>query len=415
MIRSIIILMFIGISGFSFGQTWQTLNWSQFNSFFGFIGGNNSQTSARYFKINQYDNSLWMAYNDKVQRLGNDGSYQYFDYTNTPVFDPLCRMYEFEFTPNYTFLVEGNFYGLYKFNGNQWTQEVPLTNGVYICADKDSVWVARTNQNYIYWRDGFNGQGTFSSFRRIARKNGHFWGSSGQDDVVMKLDSNDSYTFFTPDNNPLMDYSNYDFKFSPYTDTLYVAGDQGLSLATDEIFIDSINSASSTDMPSDAITEFEFDPQNNIWAVFGTDFFNPTSIAHYNQQTKVWSDFYDTNNSPIDFSGKITIEVDTSGNLWVADGPNLHVLKINNAPAWLSIVEQQNQYFKIYPNPSENGEINFDSNTQATTIIVFDLLGNEILNTTFKNSLKLNVGSGVYFIQTWDGERIISTQKWINK
>lgn len=405
MIRILTILFAFGLCTQTLGQTWQSFHYTQFNNFFGFVGAIGPMSGNRGFKINPYDNSLWMSKTSHVQRLGDDGSYQVFDSGNTPAFLPSSGFNEYAFTPDYVFVVD-YYYGLFKYDGTTWTQAVSFDDGVHVCADGDSVWVSRINQNYVYWKNGMNGLGTFSAFRRAEHKYGWFWGSSGQDDVVMRLDENDDYIFYEPDTCPLMDYSNYDFKFSPHNDTFYVAGDRGFSIAVGAIFVDSICADNSIAMPSDTITEFEFDQHDNIWAVFGSGFDYPSSIAYYTQSTKTWSQFYDASNSPIDFSDKITIEVDTAGNLWVCDGQSLHILKINNPPAWLGIVEQSLPELVAYPNPAtttvtlqlpkRQGKLTIVTSTGATVSSSENVSGDFVLNVS-------DWEKGCYLVRWTDG------------
>jgi len=83
----------------------------------------------------------------------------------------------------------------------------------------------------------------------------------------------------------------------------------------------------------------------------------------------------------------------------------------------LAVNDEVNNPFSIYPNPTNQKFISIDSSLDGDkTIVLFDILGKEVLNTTISNN-KLNISSflsGVYFIKINQGDKS-STQKLIIK
>lgn len=397
--RTLIIISGILFSNSLFSQTWQTIYGAEVSPINVFTGsGLGGTIASKWFKINPYDNSMWMGWGDKVQVIRNDGTLELFDYTTVPLLQQNGNMIEFEFTPTLTYLVDENF-GLFSYDGSNWVGDYFGSGGNHICSDADTVWMGRSNNtNYIYSYNGFSFQGNNTFLRRIISRNGIMWVSPSSTSGSICRYSNDIVTIYSPDTSMLLDNTNYDFKFAKKTDTLYVSGALGLSLAHNNAFIDTITPGNSTNMPSGEIIEFEFDNENNIWAVFGSSTFYPNAIAYYDQATETWTQIYDSNNSPVNYNLRISIEVDTAGNLWVANGQNLHVLKINNPPAWLELQEQEKPFdFSIYPNPVK--EELFIQSEDIEAVKIMDLNGKVLFVSEVTDKIFIeNLEAGIYLL-----------------
>ena len=76
-----------------------------------------------------------------------------------------------------------------------------------------------------------------------------------------------------------------------------------------------------------------------------------TSIGLLDRITNTWTE-YNNNNSPIDFPVPAAIELDTNGNLWVADISKLHCLQLGTALDWLATKEIVSSKFEMCPNPT---------------------------------------------------------------
>jgi hypothetical protein len=110
----------------------------------------------------------------------------------------------------------------------------------------------------------------------------------------------------------------------------------------------------------------------------------------------------------------MTIELDTAGNLWIAQTNKLHVLKRSNAPTWLSVYENQSAAFQLFPNPS-SGEIHFSGikGTAPTTIEVLGADGRLVESLPYADELTLSVNAGVYLIRLLRGEEEIGVTRCV--
>lgn len=71
-------------------------------------------------------------------------------------------------------------------------------------------------------------------------------------------------------------------------------------------------------------------------------------------------------------------------------------------PTILDVTQNEISGLRVYPNPVSNGVLYINSDENATrTVIVYDVLGKQILNTTTQeNSINVsNINSGVYIVQ----------------
>lgn len=401
-----------------FAQQWQTIPHEHYNVS-RFTGGYFPSQNYSQFEINPFDGSMWFLNNTNlldfdIKRISLDGTLTIFNSSNNPFMDDNSRYNSgIEFINSDAYALH-RYDGVFRCDDVSWSAIASgIDGGIDICVDGDSIFVARQDLDFLTVKDGTIGFENFSIFDRIRSRNGHLWGSGTQSSSIAKyVPSTSSILTFDPNTCPLLDDSNYDFKFARNSDTLYVAGEQGFSLAFEDQFVDTITMNNSSGMPYPSIIEFEFDSQDNIWAVFGDAVFGsqgfyPMFIGYYDRSTEAWSMIYDASNSPIDFTERLDIEIDLNDNLWVCDRWDLHVLKINTTPSWLSLVEnEEHQSFSVFPNPS-NGTFNVDvENAQdISQIVVFDLLGKEVYRSAFKSELTLDLVPGEYvvtFVNTKD-------------
>lgn len=399
--RYLILIVLLYITSSTHAQSWQTITKQQLGIVSTTMYGGFAPVGTKYFKINPYDNSLWFGLNFKAFQLTNDGQFHTYDTSNTTVLLSNSKIFDFAFTPNYTFVIDGT-YGLQQFDGANWNLAVPFTEGIELAYDSDSVWAVRTNQNYIKWHNGFNFQGNYSGCRRIVSKNGASWGSDGYRGITFRL-VNDVAHIYSPDTCKLIDWDNYDFKFCRHTDSLYVSCTGGLSIADGDHFVDSISPANSTNMPPGIIIEFEFDENDNIWALFGDSFFKSSSIAFLNTTTKVWSNFYNTLNSPVKFNTvRTSIEIDTAGNLWVIDQDKLNVLTLGTTPVWLGLDNfVKDNAIEITPNPVLN-EVQISFANIEGKLRILDMQGKEVQSMQVHNDQSIDISylkQGVYLFE----------------
>ena len=366
-------------------------------------------TSGRHFRINPYDNSLWMVSQHTIQTIASDGTKQYFHFTNTPILVPPYRLVTFEFLPNKVFILD-EYNGIYLYENEELSvlySTTGLCNGITTYGD--SLFILRNNNPMVKWTD----QNLYYLFstgtaRRIIVKNNWFWmgrnfGTSGLS-LYNQTGIQSSFDY-----SLRMDPGNYDFKFSPHHDTLYVAGNKGLSLLHNLTFFDSIAPDNTTNMPPGVILDFEFDANDNIWALFGSDAQTPTSIAHYDQATKNWDVHYDTGNANLNFDTYCSIELDNLGNLWMVNQAYIHVLELSTLPDWLSVKQPKLEArVSIYPNPAKE-TVSIETDVILSEIYLTDQLGKRIrtFNPIEKQFSVAELPSGMYFLElmTEQGEK----------
>ncbi len=397
--RTLLVILFLLQLLNSSAQTWRSVDVKVLGPFAYTYSGSGS-VNSRHFRINPYNNDIWLTYEDAIQQLTGEGNYSYYQNSNTTLFPTDSDFRDFAFTQQYTFAICEN-YGLYQLDGLNWNLAIPFDKGLSLAYDTDTVLCFRTNENYMKWYGGFNGMENYTGFRKAITGNGNLWGGAGNSGVIKLID--DLPVIYSPDTSKLMDWGNWDMKFYPGTDSLFVANDGGLAIADGNTFIDSICALNSTNMPAGIILELEFDANKNIWALIGNSSLNvKDGLAHYNLTTKVWDQYYDENNSPILFGGsKVSIEMDNLGNLWVVDNLFLHVLDEGNAPAWVGIKENEAISVSLAPNPTKDVfTVSFEGN--AADYILYDAQGKLIQSSGIVSgegvSLK-DLESGIYFFE----------------
>lgn len=397
-------------------QEWTTVYSGNYTPL-GFIWGGNGWRPGNYqFAVNPYDTSIWFAWDNYIQGFDAQGNYFKFDDNNVPVFETVTSastIVQIGFTSNSAFAVD-RFIGLMRYDGQDWTIVSTKDNGNSICSEKDSVWVANDDLGYITWKDGFTQEYTApAQMERIVSRKGEVWASSGYDSgVIYKIDGVSFTPFYASSTNFLLDDSNISFKFSPVTDTMFVGGEKGISLMYGGAFIDTLTSFNTIDMPTGIIREIEIDQNNNIWALFGTDHYDHSSVAYYDFSSNTWTSIYDNTNSPIFWGGRVSIELDKEGNLYVSDDTDLHVLRVNNWPQWLDLNENEFTEFSIYPNPS-NGDlkIQIDESIEVSEIQILDLNGRVLESLPYYETITINKKEGVYLVRLLNKEGVIGTRK----
>jgi hypothetical protein len=374
-------------------------------------------TGGRHFRINPYDNSLWMAMPSTIQILKSDGTTNYIRQSNFPILIHPYTLTSFEFRPDKVFILDQED-GIYVYE-NEVLSALYSSPGSFnsITSHSDTLYIVHNQNPLVKWINGaqehlFN-TGTAS---RIIVKNNHFWLSSSFGSTGLFLfDELGNYSWFNTNNSLMMDYGNYDYKFSPHNDTLYVAGDKGLSLLHNLTFFDSIAPDNTTNMPAGVILDFEFDADDNIWALFGSNAQTPTSIAHYDQPSKTWDAYYDANNADLNFETYGSIELDTAGNLWMVNQNYIHVLELGELPVWLSAKQPSfQQTVSVFPNPVTD-VFHVETDATVSEIYLTDQLGKRIK--TFRATEKAysmeGLPAGIYFVEIINEANEKSTVKLI--
>jgi ligand-binding sensor domain-containing protein len=188
------------------------------------------------------------------------------------------------------------------------------------------------------------------NYAEIDAKGSFIYGNNGSSVVYKYEPSSNTSTILNSDPQYLWTIF-HDTKYSRKSDTLFVAGKKGISYAYNYDFLDTITPNNTINMPSPNVLEIEFDDKDSLWAVFGD--VNDTPFALAKLEGNTWTNRFDNSNSPIDFSNFYGLEIDTLGNLWVADLNYLHTLLTPNSPAWLGLNENgKTNQFNLFPNPA---------------------------------------------------------------
>lgn len=334
-----------------FAQTWQQFTPDQFDNGI-FIAGYDVYEE---FQINPSDNSLWLCRADQLIHINDNGSHETFNAFNTSYILGGFFIRDVAFTSSAAYFMDES-YGIHKYEGGNWTHVFVDSDCQDIASENDTVWIARQNSTLVQLANDTPLIITNDVNRRILRKKGMLWGSNKESNwdarTVVYNNEDGSYDAYYGSNSNMMDSYSYDYKVANNSTALYVAGRKGLSIAVDQFFYDSICAENSTNMPSGYIIEFEFDSQDNIWAIFGGDDYMPTHVAHYNQLTEDWDQVYDASNSIINFDARLDIEIDTNDNVWLARDFYLYFLKVQEEPHWTGLKEQIKEFsIKVHPNP----------------------------------------------------------------
>lgn len=352
-----LILIFHISLGFS--QTWQSINKAQFSN----------TVPWGQFTINQYTNDIWLMNDNKVALIQNSGNIQMFDYLDLGTLwtgDDLM----FAFTPDSLFYMIKTV-GLLNFNSFSSSQIFSESNMSTITTNADTVYISRMG-TLLKYVDG-NVTDTYYSASDILAKNSYLYSNNG----VLGHNVAYSNVMLWTDPQYLMAPLNT-MRFQRFTDSIYVGTSKGLMFAFNYDVLDTITPNNTTNMPSPNVLEIEFDHFDSLWAVFGDVNDVPFAIAKL--EGSLWTNVFDASNSPIDFSNFLGLEIDTLGNLWVADNMALHTLLTPNSPSWLGLNDNElAQNLKVYPNPATDQLTISSSTVNNDNYILFDPQGRKVL------------------------------------
>lgn len=363
-------------------QTWQSIPRS----------GTFETAPFKAFKINPYTNDIWIINDTKVAVIEDNGNIQVF--TNAelgPLWDN--DNIQFAFTPTEIYY-NITLYGLHSFTGfTSNVLEPGFENYLTISSNLDTIYV--TMKDLAGFKKYYNGitESYSTNFTEIDAKNSFVYGNNGGSGIYQYFQSTDSFSPLMLDPDYLYCLYN-DTKFSRNTDTFFVGSVQGISYAYNYDFLDTITPNNTFNMPSSNVLELEFDHLDSLWAVFGDVNGDPFAIAKLEGDT--WTNIFDAGNSPIDFSSFLGLEIDTLGNLWVADGVYLHTLLTPNSPDWLGLNENNPKpNISIYPNPTSQN-LTISSTALINHIEIIDLFGRSILVLNDINTLETTLDISKY-------------------
>ena len=366
-------------------QTWQSIHKNQFGN----------TTPWNQFVINPYTNDIWMVNENKAAVIQNDGSIQQFTSVELGQLWNGSHL-QFAFTPNDIYYAI-NLYGLFKFTGfTSVNVNSALPDYLNLQSNADTIFVTTGYPNgFIKYTQG-NSEVFNRFYLKINARNNFFYGHDGSSMIYQYDQQSNSQTNLTSDPNYLQGIF-HDTKFSRFSDTLYIGGRKGISYAYNYDILDTITPNNTSNMPSSNVLELEFDHLDQLWAVFGDTTDTPFAIAKLEGST--WTNFIDATNSPIDFSNFLGLEIDTLGNLWVADNLYLHTLMTATSPGWLgttSLDPQSN--LAILPNPAQN-TFCISGGLYDGGIEIYDLQGRKILSSASGTDIDISqLKTGQYFV-----------------
>lgn len=360
--KQIIIIFSLFLTNLSFGQDWQTISMAQGHGF----------PPINQFAINPYTNQLFFAHPLIAAVIENDGEVIKFGE------DELGTLWQsdelrFGFTPDHIFFSK-QLTGLHIFDG--YTKQLTYFDEeiTTLRSDGDTLFMRRSGApklKYIY--NTFVEEVSVGG-SDIISKNGHTYVDAGQYASVV----NNSNIFLFNDDYYLS-FPTGVFQFQNYTDTIYLGFTKGISKAHAGECFDTITPYNTINMPSGNVLEIEFDKNDDLWVAFGDE--DDKAFALGKLTGNEWSEIYDVDNSPINFSSFHGFEFDTLGNLWVASGNELHTLLTPDSPSWLSTKEwsKDEASIVVYPNPArEFITVNLTAHI-AEEVRIVDLQGREVI------------------------------------
>jgi hypothetical protein len=415
--KAVIILVLTFVLPFSVNaQNWTTFNKGDFGIISNFWGPN---SGIKAFKINRQNGDIWWAKFGRIYNISPNGTFTQHSNATDPILPSTMINVSFqhvEIFKDEVYVVDDNGGQIYRFDDNtQWSLFSNATDAFFMSVDEDSLWVCQDGENLQKYVDGIptyypDGQ------ERLQSRNGIVWSTSSYaSDNPNLIRFYEPLTFeYRPAETEDFVLDNYinDFKFMNNSDTFYLAGNQGFSIAVGPQFIDTLTAYNTINQPSGKIVEFEFDSNDNIWALFGSSIGSCSHLAFLDRSTNEWTSVYDENNSPIEFSTLMSLELDGQDNVYVITPDNLHILEVNTLPPWLNVKNQDLVDFQIYPNPS-NGEftIQIDEGIEVTDIEIVDLYGKVVKRIPFRTNIRYTGDSGVYLIRLKNGQEVIGTRR----
>ena len=363
------------------------------------------------FKIDPYRNDLWIAHWQFTPThcfhlaTGERDSV----YSETLCNDECTKDLAFTSTNRY---IMYEFTGLYDINADySVTNELNLSFVDRISSNEDTVYIiSETNSNYYKFTENQTQLMSFD-FDRIVAKGVWFYPCGTNNTSIKKytgIGGNGFQNYASVDSDHTCGLFN-DIKFSPYSDSLYVSCASGINIAYAYDFIYNINPSNTLNMPTANVLEFEFDKENNIWALFGDTNNNPYAFAKLEGNT--WTNYFDATNCPVDFSKFKGFEIDTNGVIWVLERNYLRTLSFGNNPVWLNAEELDKNAISLFPNPVKNN-FSISINTKSTFDVQIFTLSGALVKTIVTNSgepINVNeISNGFYLVKVkHDGKEFI--------
>ncbi len=402
-------IAFIVLGTYSHAQTWQSIS-----------RASTYQTiPVDQFIINPYTNDLWFVgktpgWNNQLAVIESDGDVEVFpqDFSTSFLWGAdLCMA----FTPVHVYYAHDN-YGLFSFDG--YTPQLKYGFSDYmgrLSTKVDTVYILRVydgmNYRLVVFEESQTEITNKTIYNQVSKNEFDYCEKSSNTAIGYYPDETSSFIHLSTVDPDYLGGQYNEMKFSRLTDTLFVGGKTGISLAYAYDFFDSITPNNTSNMPSPNVLEMEWDLEDNLWAVFGTA--GDTAFAIAMLENDTWVNRFDAGNSPINFDEFLGLEIDTLGNLWVADHDHVHTFLTPNSPGWLGNYElQHSTVFSVFPNPSSGTfSIRTSEDVHPTTIELVDLSGRTVATYPYQPTIYTNLPSGSYFLQLKNGNEVLGVEK----
>jgi hypothetical protein len=371
----------------------------------------------RQFSIDPYRNNIWFVNDTKVSVLENSGAIHVFTSSELGSLWSGDQL-QFAFTPNHIYYAR-DYFGLYSFDGYISQEEYPFTGyqGKIRSSGGESVFILQVEPytTYVEFNEAFVDNPYRGAYNMAVKNNFMYVSFSSNSNIAYYTAPGTSdYAYIHTDQNYVGGNYN-EMKFSRFSDTLYVAGKKGISYAYNYDFLDTITPNNTINMPSPNVLEIEFDDKDSLWAVFGD--VNDTPFALAKLEGNAWTNRFDNSNSPIDFSNFYGLEIDTLGNLWVADLNYLHTFLTPNSPTWLGLHDngKANQ-FNLFPNPATTTFTisGIPASTLGEKATLKDLSGKIVMEFELNEQNQLvdvsQLRKGIYLLQIGESTQKISIE-----
>lgn len=334
-VKNLLLLILFMLTLPVFSQTWY-----QIPRLSPYTGEMNYAIPSSLFEFNPFTNDLWFVSESVVSILENDGDTKVIHNNEElgNIFGGINN--QFCFTSNHVYYAN-TFGTLYTFDNYTL---VPIISSFfsgldYMMSSSDTVYFT-CNSGLIKYTElgGLVNTDYYSNYFSVKDTTLYTHSASNTDQIgyyhgATWLD----YTWLHTDPDYLGGGVIHEAKFARHTDTLYVAGPNGISFAEAYEFIGNYSPSNTVNMPSSNVIEIDFDANNDLWAVFGDANDKAFTIARLDGNT--WVDLIDETNSPVNFQHYKGHAIDPLGNHYICDSYNLTTWITPNSPGWLSTTE----------------------------------------------------------------------------
>ncbi len=381
---------------FSFSQEWKTISSDDISIF------------SKYFTLDKSTNSIWIGSEYGMKKIGNGIISSYYDVSSLSGMINFSGIKAIYVNNDVVFGLDWS-EGLFKLENNSvdiLNSDIVKGSGLFF-GPQDTLWASTHFQNtigiygfntdtYDFYNSNNSGLYNNSISNVIKDKYNRIWCSH----FVLGV------SYRKTDGNWQFDYPVNSDIDGPITkvvedlnDGIWATGNKGL-FNYDEVTENwIIYNKSNTNLPSEYITDVDFDRHGRTWVVM-----KDTAIG-YSYNLTDWT-IFDGTNSPLTYDINLTKEIliDTLDNVWVKDWNKLRVLSLDSFEnTWLSVnsLRFNESSISIYPNPSEHIIIINNITEQEVTSVFYNIAGIEqVVNQVSENKFDVSqLYSGVYIVK----------------